>query len=330
MLIFFLVIILIILFCLSAFLSASETAFIGVNRIRLRNLVHQGIKRAKLVQDMIGHIDDFLITILIGNNFVNITISAIGTALFIYFLGNKWSVIFLATVIITFIVLIFCEITPKIFAASFSEQVSLAVVPVIRFLIKAFKPFSRVFSFWANLNIKLFGGTPHKRIPLLTEEEIKMMIEIGKQEGVVLEDEKKMLYRIFKFGDTEVKEVMIPVQEIDCIRLNTVVSELLKLWRTEGHSKIPVYEDSIDKIKGIIYARSIPAILKDKKPQITEDLLHPAYFINPQKKVIHLLREFQKMRNYIAIVHENGKTMGLVTLEDLIEEIVGEIEEENI
>lgn len=314
-----------ILLGISAFLSASETAIIGINKIKLRHLVNQGVKNAKTLQDIVEHIDDFLITILVGNNFVNTTISAIGTAIFIYFFGNHPWVVFIATVIVAMVLLLFGEITPKVLAANYTERMALSIARIIKLIVSTARPLTGLFPIWSNLNIKLLGGKPARRIPLLTEEEIKMMIEIGKQEGVVMEEEKRLLHRIFKFADLEAKDVMVPGKEMHCIKINASLQELIDQWGATGHSKIPAYEDTLDNIRGIVAVRNIPRMLKDNHLLVTEDILQPAYFVPPQKKVIHLLLDFQKMKNYTAIVQQDNKTLGMVTLEDLIEEIIGEI-----
>ncbi len=325
-----LIIIIIVLLFVSAFFSASETALIALSKIRLRHLMNKGIKNAQLIHRLVTNIDKLIATILVGNNFVNIAISAISTALFIYLLGPKWGII-IATIVITTLILIFGEIIPKILAAQYSEKISLSVARPMQFIIKLLNPLTKIFTKVSNFVIRIFTGKTFKRSPLITEEEIRLMIEVGKEEGVLADEERKMLHRIFEFGDTKVSEVMVPKEKIVAININAKPEELLDLLVEEGHSRIAVYQNTIDDIIGIIYARELLHIWRNRELIIISDLIHSPYFISRDKRVNDLLREFQQKRIHIAIiVDENRKTQGLITLEDLLEEIVGEIEEEKV
>ena len=232
-LIFPLIIIIIILLFVSAFFSASETALIALSKIRLRHLMNKGIKNAQLIHRLVTNIDKLIATILVGNNFVNIAISAISTALFIYLLGPKWGII-IATIVITTLILIFAEIIPKILAAQYSEKISLSVAQPIQFIIELLNPLTKIFTKVSNFVIRILGGKTLKRSPLITEEEIRLMIEVGKEEGVLADEERKMLHRIFEFGDTKVSEVMVPKEKIVAIDINTKPEELLDLLVEEG------------------------------------------------------------------------------------------------
>ncbi len=324
-----LLVILFLLFLASFFFSFSETAIISVNKIRLRHLVSKGVKNANIVYDIITHqIDRFLTTILVGNNFVNVTFSTISTALFIQLLGPEWGIVF-ATVIVTLLLLIFTEITPKILAAQHADKAALAIAIPIRFMMRFLNPVTSVFIRIPNLISRAVGGKVSKRSSLITEEEIRLMIEVGKEEGVVGEEERKMLHSIFEFGDTLVQDVMIEKKDMVSIELSTSSEELLRLLIEEGHSRIPVYEKEIDHIVGIIYIRDILHILENRQLIIIQDIVQKAYFVPPTERVHDLLQNFQRKKIQIAIVRDVGnRTLGLVTLEDLIEEIVGEIEEE--
>ena len=317
-----------ILILLSAFFSMSETALIALNKIRLRHLVAKGAKNAKLVHSLVSRPERLITSILVGNNFVNTAISVIGATVFVYLYGERLG-IFLATICIAVIILIFGEIVPKIFAVQRSEKVSLAIARPINFLLMILSPLSQALNRLGNIIIRILGGEVKRRSPLITEEEIRLMIEVGKEEGVLVEEERKMLHRIFEFGDTLVSEVMVSKEKIVAIDIDSDAEELLDLLVEEGHARIPVYKGSIDTIVGIIFARDLLYILRNKDLIIIQDLVHPAYLVPAKKRVNELLRDFQKMRIQIAIVvDENNKTLGLVTLEDLIEEIVGEIYEE--
>lgn len=321
-------IILAIFFLISFFLSLSETALIALSKIRLRHLVNKGLKNAKMAQKVVSHLDRLITTILVGNNIVNIGISAIGTAIFIYFFGQKWGII-ISTLVVSFFILVFAEITPKIFAAQHPEKVSLLMAGPMNLLIYALRPIVSVFMGISNFLIKAVGGGIKHRAPLVTEEEIRLMIEVGKEEGAVSDEERKMLHKIFEFGDTVAGEVMMPKENIAAINVDATPEELLDLLIEEGHSRIPVYKDSADNIVGIIYARDLLHIWHNKGLVVIQDLIQPAYFVKKTKKVNEVLKDFQRMKVQIAIiVDEDKKALGLVTLEDLIEEIVGEIEEE--
>lgn len=317
-----------VLLLFSAFFSMSETALIALNKIRLRHLMAKGTKNAKLVHSIISKPERLITSILVGNNFVNTAISVIGATIFIYLYGEQLGMI-LATICVAIILLIFGEIIPKIFAVQRSEKLSLIIAHPVNSALIILSPLARVLNRLANMIIRIFGGEVKQRSPLITEEEIRLMIELGKEEGVLGDEERKMLHRIFEFGDTLVSEVMLPKDKIVAIDINFSPDELLDLLVEEGHARIPVYRDSIDNIVGIIFARDLLYIWKNKGLIIIPDLIHPAYFVPRTKRVNELLRDFQRMHIQIAIVvDEDKKAIGLVTLEDLIEEIVGEIHEE--
>jgi len=324
-------VILILLFILAAvsfFFSSSETAVIGLSKIRLRHLVDKEVKHAKNIQRLVTQLDKFIAAILIGNDFVNIAISAIVTAVFVHLFGYHLGVI-ISTFLSTFFVLTLCEITPKILATKYTERVCFAVARPMRATITFMRPLVDVVTKISNWLIKIFGGQPPARSPLITEEEIRMMIEIGKEEGVLGDEERKMLHRIFEFGDIKVSEVMVPQDEMLAVDLKATAEELLELVTEEGHSRFPVYEGDKSNIKGIIYVRDLLHIWRNNLLIIVPDLVHSAYFIDENKRVNELLREFQQRHIQIAIViDKEHKALGLVTLEDLIEEIVGEIEDD--
>jgi len=312
---------------LSFFFSASETAIIGLNKIRLRHMVAKGVRRAKNIQQLVTKLDKFIAAILIGNNFVNVAMSAIITAIFVQAVGYNWGVV-IATVASASFILIFCEITPKILATKHAEGIALFVSPFMEVLIRILHPVIRVFIGMSNFILGLLGVGLTKRSPLITEEELRTMIEIGKEEGVLSDEERKMLHRIFEFGDTKVSDVMVPREKMVAVNIQSSPEELLNIFAEEGHARLPIYEITIDNIAGIIYARDLLYILKDKGLFILPDLTHPAYFARGKMRVNELLREFQARKIQIAIVvDEHKRTLGMVTLEDLIEEIVGELEE---
>lgn len=313
----------------SFFFSASETAIIGLSRIRLRHMLSQGMKRAQYIQRLITKIEKFIAAILIGNDFVNIAISAIATGLFVRFFGYHWGVA-ISTFVSTFFVLIFCEITPKILATKHTEKIALMTAPLMEGFIKVFHPIILVFTRTSSLILRLLRIGPVKRSPVVTEEELRTMIEIGREEGILSEEERRMLHRIFEFGETRVSAVMVPKEQMVAVSSDATSDDLLNIFVEQGHARLPVYKGSINTVTGIIYARDLLYILRDKGLFLLQDLVHEAVRIPSTMRVNELLKKFQLEKIQIAIVvDKDQKTLGLVTLEDLLEEIVGEIEEEH-
>jgi putative hemolysin len=314
---------------LSFVLSASETAIISLSKIKLRHMIAQGVKHAQSIHRLIVKPDKFIAAILIGNNFVNIAMSAIVTALFVRIYGYNWGII-ISTFVTAFFVLVFCEITPKILATKRTDRVALLIAPFMEKMINILDPLIRVFIILSNFILKVLKVGPGKRPPIITEEELRTMIEIGQEEGILSVEEKKMLQRIFEFGDTKVSAVMVPKDKIVGINIKATSDELLNIFVEQGHARIPVYEGSIDKIAGIVYAQDLLYILRDKGLFLLQDLLRAPCCVSSTILVSELLRKFQVEKVQIAIVvDERNKTLGLLTLEDLLEEIVGEIEEEH-
>lgn len=319
-----------ILALLSFFFAVAETSIIALSKIRLRHMVNQGLKRAQFIQRLITNLDKFITAILVGNNFVNIAMSAIITAISVHIFGYRWGVV-IATFTSAFFILIICEITPKILAIKHTEKIALFIAPLMEGFIKIFLPVINIFTGISNSILKLMRINPAKRSPLITEEELRLMIEVGKEEGVLSDEERKMLHRIFEFGDTKVMDVMVPKEKIIAVNINCSPEDLLNIFVEEGHARLPVYKDSIDNIVGIIYARDLLYVLRDKGLFVLQDLIRQAYYAPGALRVNELLKKFQIDKIQIAIVvDEHKKTAGLLTLEDLIEEIVGEIEEVHI
>jgi Mg2+/Co2+ transporter CorB len=311
----------------SAFLSGSETAFLSLNRLRLRHLVKEKGAKANLVQKLINNTDQLITTILISNNFVNIAISSLAAATFYYFLGPKIGIM-VSTFAMTILILVFSEITPKIFAARHAEKYSFKVAGIMDFTIRLLNPLSNIFTKFSHYIIKIFGGNPKRKSPVITEEEIKTIIEVGSEVGAVEDEEREMLHRVFEFNDIKVSKVMIPRKEIIAADVNTPVEHLLTLVNKEGYARIPIYEDDFDNIIGILYARDLLKVWEAKEKVVLRDLIRPAYFVASDKIAMDLLKDFQRKRIQIAIVTDNqDKIIGLISLEDLLEEIVGEIED---
>lgn len=317
-----------LLFLLSAFFSGSETAYLAVSRAKVKKLAKEGDRRAKTLLYLIEHPNRVLVTILVGNNLVNITAAALATSLAISAFGSKG--VGIATGIVTLVVLLFGEITPKSFSATNAERVALFVARPIYLLMKLMSPLVLLLSKFAKLLVRSFGGEVRLG-PFITEEELKMLVEVGEELGAIEKEEKEMISGIFEFGETDVKEIMVPRIDMKCIQAEESIEAARKLILETGHSRIPVYEGSIDNIIGILYAKDLLRYLNSrvKKPKSLREIVRPAYFVPETKKLDDLLREFQQNRVHVAIVvDEYGGTAGMVTLEDILEEIVGEIKDE--
>lgn len=315
-----------ILLLISAFFSASETALLVLSRIRLRHMITRGVRNSQIIYKLISNLDSLIATILVGNNIVNVALSVLVTILFVQFFGNTFFVALWATLIASVLILFFGEIVPKTFSLRSPERVAIEVSPLVRLIVVAFRPFTRLFTATGNAVMDLFGVREKKHSPLITDEEVRLMIEAGKEEGLFGEEQRKMLHRIFEFGTTLVKDVMVPKSEIAGIDINSSPEHLLNTLAEEGHSRIVVYKDTIDTVVGIIYVRDVLHILRNAQLVKVPDLVSAAYCVPPDKRVNDLLKDFQKTKIQIALVTDkNGRTQGLVTLEDLLEEIVGEI-----
>lgn len=320
-------IVLLILAAFSFFFSASETSIIGLSKIKLRHMLQKKIKRAQSIHRLVGKLDKVIAAILIGNNIVNIAISSIVTGIFVQIYGYRWGVV-ASTFITTLILLIFCEVTPKILSAKHTERMALLTAPIMEIVIKILKPLIIFFIGISNFILKIFGLSTTKKSPLITEEELKTMIEMGHEAGVLTQEQHKMLHRIFEFGDTQLMAVMVPKEKIVGVDINTNSDDLLNIFVEQGHARLPVYKESKDNIVGIVYAQDLLYILREKGLFLLQDLLHEACYVSSSTRVNDLLKRFQAEKMQMAIVvDKDRKALGLVTLEDLIEEIVGEIEE---
>lgn len=318
---------LIILIGLSGFFSMSETALMSLNKIKLRHMVEEGVAGAKSVEKLIEDPNRLLGAILIGNNVVNIGASSLATVLATNIFGN--SGVGIATGVITILVLIFGEITPKSIAKQKSETVALMVVKPIQFIVFIFKPFVYVFTIISSLFIRLLGGDPNKAESFITEEELKTMVDVSEEEGVLENVEKEMIFNIFDFVDLQVKDVMVQRVDIVAVDEEATYDEVMDIIKSEQFSRIPVYSETIDNVIGVINVKDFAMVENIREDfNVTKYVREPFYTFE-FKKIVELFKEMKKARNHIAVVlDEYGGTVGLVTIEDLVEEIVGEIEDE--
>lgn len=321
-------VLLVILIVLSSFFSASEMAIFSSNKIRIKKHAGDGDENAKIIERMLENPERVLNTILVGNNIVNIGAAAISTSIAIDYFGDVG--IGIATGVVTLVILIFGELTPKGFAAKNADRVALAVAKPMNVLIYILAPVVWILNALTSSLIKALGGKPVKTLPRITQDELKMLVEFGEEDGVVEKKEKMMINGIFEFGEITAKEVMLPRIDMDCIEINSGVEDALKALLKDRHSRMPVYERSIDNIVGILNFKDLLQVIKEKKNLTNiREIIRPAYFIPESKKLDDLLKEFQKNRIHMAIVvDEYGGTAGLITLEDVLEEIVGDILDE--
>jgi putative hemolysin len=302
--------------------------------MRLRHLIEKGNEHARIAQRIRDQHDRlFSAVILFGNLFV-VLATSIGTALAIDLLGKDREDlgVIIATVVMTFLTVLFGELTPKTFAVTYSEKISLAMARPMEIFIKIISPFAWVFNKLSNSIIHVMGGEIKPAPQFLTEEEMKAMISIGEEEGALEKEEKEMLHNVFAFGDKKVTEAMVPRTEIVAIEENAVLSNVLSLVTEEGYSRYPVIMENVDNIIGVLYVKDI--LRKMAKEQVSPEtpirsFIRDAYYIPESKMVTALLDEMQKNKFQIAIVlDEHGGTAGLITLEDIMEEIVGGLQDE--
>lgn len=316
----------VLLLAASAFFALAETSLVGLSKIRLRHMVERGVKGAKGLQQLLTRIDEVIASVVLANNFVNTALSSLGAALCIAWLGPERGVP-VATLLMATAIILFGEITPKVFGLRHADRVALRIAPLMRLLLKGLAPLARCFTAVSNGLLRLMGVKTVSRSPLITEEELKLMIEVGRREGVLGEHERQLLHRIFAFGDLKVKEVMIPVDQMVAVSEGATHEEVLTVITEEGHSRVPVYRDHPKQVVGILYAQELLHIWREGTLIVLQDLMHPPLTVSPERRVNELLQEFQRRHVQIAIVVDGqGNALGLVTLEDLIEEIVGEID----
>ncbi|MBW2980048.1 hemolysin family protein [Candidatus Woesearchaeota archaeon] len=312
-----------VLIILSSFFSGVETALFSLSSLKVRHLVEKKRRNALMLERIKQRPHDLLTTILIGNNVVNIAASALATMIAVDFFESN--VVGIVTGIMTFIILVFGEVTPKTLALRHNEGVALFVAGLMNSLMIILFPLVKLLDFIT----RALTGMRRREIkkPIVTEEELKTMFKAGEEAGAIKETEKRMIHKIFKFDDIDVANIMTARPYMVCANINLRINDLWGLFARSHHTKIPVYEKSKDKIKGMVYLHDA---LKEKNKNIKiEKIMRKAYFVPEAKKVDALLKAFQARQNSIAVVvDEHGIVSGLVTMEDILEEIVGEIVEE--
>ena len=324
---------LVICLCLiaSSFFSSSETAITSLGALRARHLLEQKGKAVRQLNLWLQHPSRVLTTILIFNNLVNILASTLAAALASRYFENQ--AITIATGVITLLVLIFGEIIPKSFARANSERLSIISMAVINLLYRIFYPVVWMFSELANTVIKWLGSDQSLQ-PAITQEELEFLIEVGEKAGVLEDTKRTMISGVFEFDETRVREIMTPRTDIMAVEKHDSLEEAVQMILQTGHSRLPVYEERIDNIMGIVFAKDILRYLADaerlKQPPLTiAQAMREPLFVPESKPLMEVFKELKRTKNHMAIIiDEYGGTAGIVTMEDILEEIVGDIQDE--
>lgn len=318
---------LLVLLALSSFFSSSETALTTVNKIRMRTLSENGDKKAERVLRITNDSGKMLSAILIGNNIVNLSASSIATSLAIRYFGSVGAGI--ATGILTVLILIFGEVTPKTMATLEADRLSLKCAGVIEAIMFILTPAIFVINRLSMGVLLLLHVDPNASSKLMTEEELRTIVDVGQESGVIEHEERDMIHNVFDFGDSEAKEVMVPRIDMTFVQVDSTYDELIDIFREDKFTRLPVYEDSTDNVIGIINMKDLLLYDNDKEHFSIRDFLREPYFTFEHKNTADLFIEMRQSSISLAIVlDEYGVTAGLITLEDLLEEIVGEIRDE--
>lgn len=320
-------IVLVLLLILSGFFSSAETAFTSLNRLKIKSLADEGSKRAVLVLSLIDQNAKFLSTILIGNNIVNIVASALTTTFAMDYFGS--TAIGIATGILTLLVLIFGEITPKTMASIHAEKMAFLYAPIVKVLVILFTPLTFLVSGLAKGVMFILRIDPNKSGQHMTENELLTIVEASAEEGVIEKDEHEMINNVVDFGDTKAKDVMVPAINMTCVEDTVSYDDLIDIFRKDQYSRMPVYHESHDNIVGIIWAKDLLVKYDASKEFKVTDYMREPFFTFESKKTSELMSELKdKYKSMAIVLDEYGITAGLLTIEDLLEEIVGEIRDE--
>ena len=318
------IIAIIVLVFFSAYFSATETAFTSLNRIRMKNMANDGNQKAREVMELSENYDNLLSTILVGNNIVNIALSSISTVLFISIYTIYGAT--LATVFATVVVLIFGEISPKSLAKENPEKFAMISAPFIKFLSVLLKPINWLFAQWKKLLAKLFNANEARPI---TEDELLTMVEEAETEGGIDEGQSELIQNAIEFNDLEAWDVLTPRVDIIAIEADTQEEEIGRLFLETGFSRLPVYDGDLDNIVGVLNQKDFHNYIKGGRASVSE-YIKPVIFVAGSMRIAQLLKKLQTVKTHIAIiVDEYGGTYGLVTMEDILEELVGEIYDEH-
>jgi putative hemolysin len=314
-----------ILFVFSAFFSGSETALMSIDKLRVKYLVQKNRRGAQKLDALLSRPDHLLGAILVGNNLVNIAASVFATTFFVGLYGEQGEL--LTILILTPLLLILSEVCPKTYAAQYPEKVSFLVLRPIIFGMTILMPVVWLVTGVSRLLTRFIKGEEER--PIISEDEIRSIIRVGEETGVVAKEQRRMLHGIFELSQIRVRDVMIPRTEVAGIDLNTPFADVLRLAQRARHSRFPVFEESLDNVVGIIHSKDILNYVDRPQEFSIREVARPPYFVPESKPIETLLQSFLKKRVHLAVVvDEYGGVEGIVTLEDIVEEIVGEIQDE--
>ncbi|MBR6917615.1 MAG: HlyC/CorC family transporter [Clostridia bacterium] len=310
---------------LSAFFSSAETAYSSVNKIKLKSIVDNGSRRAEGVLDIIERYDRFLTTVLIGNNLVNILLATIAAVFFVNKVSGEYGTT-LSTVVVTVVVLIFGEITPKTLAKAAPEKYAMAIYPVVKGLVILFAPLGFIFSLWTKLISKI---SRVKEDPTITDDELITIVNEAYNEGGLDENESELIRNAIVFDDRQAEDILTPRVDIVAVSCDASHKEISEIFSETGYSRLPVYDGSLDNIIGVIHQKDFyEEILEGRKD--LKYIMQKPIFVAPTMKISKLLKELQSEQTHVAVVvDEYGGTAGIVTMEDILEELVGEIWDEH-
>lgn len=322
------IVVFIILICLSSFFSCTETAFLSANKIRMRNLAGEGDRRAKKVEKLLSNTDRLYSSILVGNNLVNIGASSLTTSIVISIFGNSASLVAAASGVVTLLILVFGEITPKTFATKNADRIALFMSGFVSFICFIFTPVVFLLNIITGFIIKLLGGNKDNG-PTMTEEDLKTIVTVGHEEGVLEEEEKEMIHNVFEFGETEIKEIMTPRINVDSIPDDCSYQELMEIYKRGQFSRYPVHSESFDEIVGVLNVKDLLFFNIDPDEFEVKDYMRDTFVVYEFNEVGDVFAAMRKEHVSLAIVlDEYGVMSGIVTFEDIVEEIVGEIDDE--
>ena len=319
-----LIITLIILVLFSAFFSATETAYSSLNKIRIKNMANNGNTKADRVLNHLDHFDKLITTILVGNNIVNITSASLATVLFVkHFPTNG---VTYSTIVMTLVVLVFAEITPKVIAKEIPETYAIAVCGFMSFLMTILTPVNLIFTGWKKLLQTLFH---FENTDYISSDELLTMVEEAQNDGEIDEHDGNLISNAIEFNELEVKDIFTPRVDVIAADINSSIDDISRLFRDYGFSRLPIYDGSIDNIVGIIHEKDFYSLLLDNRNDI-HSIMSKIVYTNLYIKINDLLRQLQSNKTHLAIVvDEYGGTAGIITLEDILEELVGEIWDEH-
>lgn len=311
----------------SAFFSSSETALTSLNVFKIRQMEENGVENSSLVRKLTDNIGKVLTTILIGNNIVNIATTTVATIFFTDIFGAKGAII--STIVLTLTILILGEVTPKNIASSASEKVALRVAKPIKFFDFILKPMSFFLQAITNFLTRLVIGENTPKGDLVTEEDLKTIVDVSEEQGVINDQESEIINNVFEFGDSDVEDIMTARTNMEAIAVDMEDRELKDFLKNCKHSRIPVYGKSIDNIIGILHMKDIVAFIAEDKELNIEEMVRPAFYVYDNMHIFDLFKQMRGENVSLAIViDEYGGTSGIVTIEDIVEELVGEIEDE--